>query len=389
MITGDCSEISDDDGADTNNIVEDLNDTSWQKVKCAKRRRSSDSPKLHLHKRMTMNDEPSTSRNMYDLLQTNDDETIEINNSEHSEPKPPPIIIPDVADIKSMVNKFSKVIDSEEFSYKSYTDGQVRFMTKTAQSFRTLVKYLDEKQITFHTYQLKQERAYRIVVKNLHFSTPTDAIKSELERQGHKVRNIINAKSRVTKTPLSMFFVDLEPSANNMNVFQIRYLYNAVIKIEPPLKTDDIVQCHRCQQFGHTKSYCRRTYRCVKCGLNHPSNQCTKDKNIPPQCSNCLQDHTASYKGCSKYKELVQRKQIMRRQENAPKQPNFNNNAKNPSTANNNKYSDPHSYAGVAKSSLTQSDNSLRNIETLLNKQLELTNTLLNMMSLLMSKLCN
>jgi hypothetical protein len=30
--------------------------------------------------------------------------------------------------------------------------------------------------------------------------------------EGHKVRNVLNARSRLTKEPLNLFFVDLEPA---------------------------------------------------------------------------------------------------------------------------------------------------------------------------------
>ena len=32
----------------------------------------------------------------------------------------------------------------------------------------------------YYTFQLKQERAFRVVVKNIHHSTPTADIKSEI-----------------------------------------------------------------------------------------------------------------------------------------------------------------------------------------------------------------
>ena len=39
-----------------------------------------------------------------------------------------------------------------------------------------------------------------------------------------------------------MFYIDLEPNKNNMEIFNIRYLYNAVIRIEAPLKLG-VVSC--------------------------------------------------------------------------------------------------------------------------------------------------
>jgi hypothetical protein len=49
---------------------------------------------------------------------------------------------------------------------------------------------------------MKQERAHRIVIRNLHYSTPIAQITAELEKQGHKVRNILNVKHRIIKEPL-------------------------------------------------------------------------------------------------------------------------------------------------------------------------------------------
>jgi hypothetical protein len=62
---------------------------------------------------------------------------------------------------------------------------------------------------------LKEERAYIEVIRGLHHSIPTSEIKDELEKQGHKVRNVNNVKHRVSKEPISLHFVDLEPQRNN------------------------------------------------------------------------------------------------------------------------------------------------------------------------------
>lgn len=93
---------------------------------------------------------------------------------------------------------------------------------------------------------------------------------------GHQVRSVRNVVSRVTKQPLPMFFVDVDPQENNKEIYAITSFDNANFIIEAPKKFNDIVQCHRCQDFGHTKTYCRRTFRCVKCGLDHPTAECKK-----------------------------------------------------------------------------------------------------------------
>lgn len=386
MDSGETNELSDDD------------DVSWQLVRPQKRP-LVESPKIHSNKRHAPNSDPTTSINYFASLAENDDneeETVANQDMDNSEPKPPPIMIPCVDDIRAMVNKFSKIIKPDEFTYKSLSGGNIRVMVKTIKSYRVLVKYLDDKGINFHTFQLKQERAYRVVVKNLHFSTPTVLIQDAIEEKGHKVRNIVNIKSSVSRNPLPMFYIDLEPADNNMEIYKIKHLYNATVQIEAPIKKDDIVQCFRCQQYGHTKSYCRNHFKCVKCGLNHATAQCTKPANTPPQCANCLKVHTANYKGCQTYQQILQRKKLSRPSTygNIPR-PDFNINATNfpilQADNQNNNYTcngNP-SYSDAVKNATKQQFDPFTNIEALLKQQIELTNTLLNMMSALLTKLCN
>jgi hypothetical protein len=49
----------------------------------------------------------------------------------------------------------------------------------TPETYRKLVKYL-KKIIFYHTYQIKEERAYRIVIKYLQHSTDAEDIRHEL-----------------------------------------------------------------------------------------------------------------------------------------------------------------------------------------------------------------
>jgi len=83
---------------------------------------------------------------------------------------------------------------------------------------------------------MKQDRAYRVVIHNLHYSIPIDEIKEELQKKGHAIRNILNIRHRVNKHPLSMFYVDLEPKENNKEIYNLQYLNNMKINVEPPYK---------------------------------------------------------------------------------------------------------------------------------------------------------
>ncbi|KAL4127102.1 hypothetical protein QTP88_011300 [Uroleucon formosanum] len=96
----------------------------------------------------------------------------------------------------------------------------------------------------------------------------------------------------------------MEPSPSNHNIYKVDSICYTKIKIEAPHPKKNPVQCLRCQNYGHTRTYCHHTPRCVKCGDIHLSSECQKDSNTPATCALCSGDHTASYKGCSKFKLL-------------------------------------------------------------------------------------
>lgn len=204
-----------------------------------------------------------------------------------------------------MVQKIKDVAEREEYHTKSLTNNVVKLSCGTPDTYRKMVRYFNEHNIYHHTYQLKQDRAYRVVIKYLHHSTNTEDIKNELLKLGHKVRNIINAQHRITKEPLNLFFVDLEPAANNKDIYNLRGLQNRVIEIEPPRTTKNrIIQCMRCQSYGHSKSYCNKPFVCVKCGGAHNTTTCKKTRETPAKCALCGGDHPANYKGCEHYQKI-------------------------------------------------------------------------------------
>ena len=120
----------------------------------------------------------------------------------------------------------------------------------------------------------------------------------------HKVRNVLNIRHRATKYPLPLYFVDLEPQDNNKSIYDLQLLCNMKIVVEPPRKKNHIVQCTRCQSYGHTKTYCSRPFACVNCGGEHKTTLCTKDPAALAMCPLCGGDHPASYKGCTLFKNI-------------------------------------------------------------------------------------
>jgi len=115
------------------------------------------------------------------------------------------------------------------------------------------------------------------------------------------VKNVTNILKSQSKERLPLFFVDLNPSPNNQDIYKINNICFTKVKFEAPHIRRDLVQC---QQYGHTKTYCNHLPKCVRCGENYTSDQCSKSKDLPARCALCSNAHPANYRGCTVHKGL-------------------------------------------------------------------------------------
>lgn len=236
--------------------------------------------------------------------------------------RPPPFYInSDKAKvIMNQITDVSNEKDELKPTYFTRSDGVVKINAKTEDSYRKIRSLLDKDKIEYFSHQLKSEKLYRVVVRGLHPQTDPESIKSEFGAMGHdveKVTNVIITKkdsnestdgSR-TKIALPLFFVDLRPKPNNKLAFEIQTIEHQRVRIEEPRsRADDIPQCKNCQDLGHTRNFCHKKARCVKCGDFHQSSQCKKPREVAPKCACCGGQHTANWRGCPAYKAAVSKK---------------------------------------------------------------------------------
>lgn len=67
--------------------------------------------------------------------------------------------------------------------------------TNTEDAYHRLVQLLKSNKIAYHTYQPREERSYRVVIKNIHNSIPAHDIKEALEELGYAIRGVTNVRS--------------------------------------------------------------------------------------------------------------------------------------------------------------------------------------------------
>ena len=154
-----------------------------------------------------------TAHNRSAILEATEDamDIIAVVNTQHTQKTPPPplIFIDDVIEIKTMTETIEKEISKEEYKLK-ISNNRVKILPTNLDAYRKLTKLLKTLNANFHTYQLKEERSFRVVLRNIHHSADLDELKFELLKHGHEVTNISNIRHRITENPLSLYFIDIK-----------------------------------------------------------------------------------------------------------------------------------------------------------------------------------
>lgn len=376
----------------------DPNKNTWQqdRIPQAKRKRvENKSPQTeNIKKKSNTPTYAIPTHNQFDVL--DDEEAATDNKETEKPPKPEPIFVTGVLDINALRNKLKEITTTDDYTMTTLRSGHiVKIMPANIEKYKSIREKFISDNISHYTYMLKSERPYRVVLRGLHSSEDTTEINETLKHNGHEVRQIVNVRHRTSKEPLPLFYVDLEPKSNNRDIFNLKYLNHMKVTFEPPYKKKEIIQCKRCQRFGHSKNQCHRPFRCVKCGEDHPTSTCKKTKDSVATCANCQQKHPASYRGCVKYKQYKEhilkiqpkatRANVIKRQTRKPEVdiPQTNNNTLNKNTP---------TYAEATKTKTNNTTNSnepvqMQQLEDILDKMFNRMQTMMiNMVDNMMDR---
>ncbi|KAF0740723.1 Uncharacterized protein FWK35_00023125 [Aphis craccivora] len=185
-----------------------------------------------------------------------------------------------------------------EQQMKTLANGEIKILTGDEHQFRRTIKVLEEQKVEYHRYQLKTEKKFREVIRGLHPETDPCDIKNELSELGHHVHTLTNIKIKKKNNPnnkfsdrtivrLLLFFVDLEPQANNKDIYEIKNLCYHIIKVESPRKKK---RSATVQKLPNIWSHSKLLFQ-----------------NTKAKSANCGEGHTANWKGCITYKNAIEK----------------------------------------------------------------------------------
>ena len=125
--------------------------------------------------------------------------------------------------------------------------------------------------------------------KDLYDMSEEEMVKELADQGVEKVsRFILRKDDREIKT--NTYFVTFATSSPPEKL-RIGYYF---VEVKPYIPNP--LRCFQCQEFGHSKKFCKKSLRCWKCGKEgHDGNDCSAENKC---CVNCKGDHYSSSKTC-------------------------------------------------------------------------------------------
>ena len=130
-------------------------------------------------------------------------------NNSKSTLRPPPIMVSNVEEYKQFYNFVQKEA-KDSFTVKILNNNISKINVISQEDYRSVTSILNAKNIAWYSYENKQTRPIKVVVRNLHHSWTSEDVVENLKAQNFRVISAINKLKFKTKEPLDMFLVSFE-----------------------------------------------------------------------------------------------------------------------------------------------------------------------------------
>ncbi|GBN59638.1 Nucleic-acid-binding protein from transposon X-element [Araneus ventricosus] len=224
-------------------------------------------------------------------------------------PKTSPITLKKPANYRELLRRINEV---EKIKCIAKEAGEfLKLHCTTPVDAKKLADYFDKNQNEYFVTSRKTNKPMKVVIKGLPKETDTEDIKEELINKNFRVEKVNQLKKFKTREPLNIFQIHLTLTDNVSEIYKLDTLCYHFISVEE-YRSRLHYQCFNCQRWNHGSNGCKLNPRCVVCSENHPSKECPLkgQKSNTPKCANCNGPHTASYRGCPRYPQNIQKSKI-------------------------------------------------------------------------------
>lgn len=242
-----------------------------------------------------------STQNRFEIL--SDEEEDETPNSNPVKNRIPPVVI--IGELNNNIISTFKHGISNNIDFK-YKNNRFEVITKSPEDHKKALKIANDNMLQHYTFPMNDEKNLKLVAKNIPSSLSEDEIKDDLSDRGLDVMKVKQMEKSTDgmKHKMPIFIIHFSPKTTKKSVFSVKAICKCIVKWETYKNKSNILQCYKCQSFGHGSLKCHKNPKCVKCAGDHFSSECNKSAVEDYKCANCNNNHSAKDKSCPIYLKI-------------------------------------------------------------------------------------
>ena len=222
-----------------------------------------------------------------------------------SRPQPPPgvgkaripsIILDSCVASESFLNEFRKRY-SPVYIEAKWRGNKIHVYAEDSQTHRNLSTFAERTQQKYTVYRLEEDKPKKYVIRNIPPYTEEVKVYDALVDLKYSVESVVQMTKNRKTVKLPLYLVTLRKEGNQENIMNMKTLMLYRVRVEP-YKPRGILQCYRCQEFGHSSKVCKRDPACLHCAERHDTRSCENKTTNTPRCANCKGKHKAFDRDC-------------------------------------------------------------------------------------------
>ncbi|GFT61024.1 RNA-directed DNA polymerase from mobile element jockey [Trichonephila clavipes] len=226
--------------------------------------------------------EQLTVKNSFAALNTANNDAEDVT---QPQPKIKPIFMKITPDYNLLLQEIHRTHPTAK---NTHMKGYFKIEAETEDHHREITAYLTGKSVGYYVINPPENRPLKLVIKGLPEDVEPEEVKKDLISKGINVEKVAQLKKFATKARLPLFLIEITRDDNVNDIYQIRSVLYMQIKLDPFRKSNRVTQCYNCNNFHHASQNCFMKTRCLKCGENHRTGECSiKEKIENPLCINC------------------------------------------------------------------------------------------------------
>jgi hypothetical protein len=244
----------------------------------------------------------------------------------------PEIIVFNINNKKETLDHLKSILGHDRVMFRFINKDKTAIITENNMDRKKILDFLNNNYSRYFTFTPSNEKPINFLLKYIDCSFDEADIRNDILSLNKDVK-ILNLKVFETTKPLvgkKIWLLQIENNEKAKSLAGKQKLCASIVTFDK-LKNSGILQCKRCQRFGHSAINCHNTYRCVKCGkeesqkdsagvlIGHKFGECPLNLqqvngSVDPQnlfCCNCKKaGHPANYTKCEKFLEQINKRDL-------------------------------------------------------------------------------